>query len=93
MTGLTAFRHLRSSQLSLCTQYSAPIQKLLGLKKCPAAYNGPYALLGCQFMPKVGAHDGDWERLTVRLGAPDFGLQVCLLSCCTLSLPCRPSAC
>ena len=44
-----------------------------------AAYNGPYALLGCQFMPKVGAHDADWERLTIRLAAPHFGLQV---RCC-----------
>ena len=50
------------------------------------AYNGPYALLGCTFMPKVGAHDGDWERLTVRLGAPDFQLQARLVCCCAVQL-------
>ena len=39
------------------------------------AYNGWYPLLGLSFAPKVGAHDGDWEHLTVRLEAPTFSLQ------------------
>ena len=37
------------------------------------AHNGWYALLG--YGPHVGAHDGDWEHLTVRLQAPSFGCQ------------------
>lgn len=37
------------------------------------AHNGWYALLG--WGPHVGAHDGDWEHLTVRLQAPAYDCQ------------------
>lgn len=40
------------------------------------AHNGWYALAGFSWSPRVGAHDGDWEHLTMRLQAPSFTLQV-----------------
>ncbi|KAK9787511.1 hypothetical protein WJX73_007386 [Symbiochloris irregularis] len=39
------------------------------------AHNGWYALAGFSWSPRVGAHDGDWEHLTMRLQAPSFSLQ------------------
>lgn len=39
------------------------------------AHNGWYALGGMSWAPRVGAHDGDWEHLTVRLRAPNFSCQ------------------
>lgn len=54
------------------------------------AHNGWYALLG--WGPHVGAHDGDWEHLTVRLQAPAYDCQVCPCSSCMPGIPpsCRP---
>ena len=40
------------------------------------AHNGWYALAGFSWSPRVGAHDGDWEHLTMRLQGPSFTLQV-----------------
>lgn len=40
------------------------------------AHNGWYDI-GYIGLLKVGAHDGDWEHLTVRLSASTGSLQVC----------------
>ena len=40
------------------------------------AHNGYYALGGHSWSPRVGAHDGDFEHLTIRLQAPSFACQV-----------------
>jgi hypothetical protein len=36
---------------------------------CLYAYNGPYHPLGRALGPAIGAHDGDWERVTARVDA------------------------